>query len=72
MKECRAEAYQEINEQRFKIDEARAAGEITLTQWKEALGEVDFNEAYGNYQELMNERLGFIPKLGTQLIDKGF
>lgn len=71
MKECRAEAYQEISEQRFKIDEARAAGEITLTQWKEALGEVDFNEAYGNYQELMNERLGFIPRLGTQLIDKG-
>lgn len=70
MKECRAEAYKDINEQRYKIDEARRIGEITKQEWQEALGEVEFDEAYDKYQELVFERLGFIPEKRTQLIDK--
>lgn len=69
LNECRAEAYKDVNEQRYKIDESRAIGEITKKEWQEAMGEVNTEEAYANFQDLLYERLGFIPIRRTQLID---
>lgn len=70
LKECRAEAYRDVNEQRYKLDEARAIGELTKKEWQRAMGEVDTEKAYAVFQELQYERLGFIPVRRTQLVDK--
>lgn len=69
LNECRAEAYKDVNEQRYKIDEAKAIGEITKKEWQEAMGEVNTEEAYANFQDLLYEKLGFIPIRRTQLVD---
>lgn len=72
LKECRAEAYKDVNEQRYKLDEARAIGELSKKEWQEAIGEVDTEEAYNAFQQLQYEKLGFIPTRRTQLVDKAF
>lgn len=69
LKECRNEAYAEINEQRYKLDEALAIREISRKEYQEAQGEIDTAKAYNKFQELLYERLGFIPIRRTQLID---
>lgn len=69
LEECRIEAYKDVNEQRYKLDEARAMGEITKAKWQKAIGEVDAEEAYSFFQALQFDRLGFIPVRRTQLID---
>lgn len=72
MKQCRKEAYKEIDEQRFKVDEAFHSGEISKSEWKEIMGEIDTSEAYCTMQELLYERLGFVPEKRTQLLDNAF
>lgn len=72
LNECRSEAYKDVNEQRYKIDEARAIGEMNKKEWQEAMGEVDTEEAYNNFQDLLYERLGFIPTRRTQLKDSAW
>lgn len=70
MRQCRLEAYSDVNEQRYKIDEARIAGEINEKEWREAMGEVDTEGAYVRFQSLLLERLGFVPARRLQLIDE--
>lgn len=65
---CRTEAYQEIDARRFQLDEARIEGEITLEQWKKEMGEIDSMDAYQNMQELLYERLGYIPVKRTKIV----
>lgn len=72
LKQCREEAYKDINEQRYILDEARAIGELSSKEYQEAQGEINTSEAYSNFQALLYERLGFIPTKRTQLIDSAF
>lgn len=70
LRQCREEAYADINEQRYKLDESWAIGEISRKEYKEAQGNIDTSKAYHKFEELMYERLGFIPTRRTQLVDK--
>lgn len=72
LNKCRAEAYKDVNEQRYKLDEARAMGEMTKKEWQKAIGEVNTEEAYNTFQALLYEKLGFIPTRRTQLIENAW
>lgn len=72
VKECRQEAYKDVNERRNMLDEALAVGEISQQKWSKAIGDVDTKDAFGEYQELLLEKLGFIPIRRTQLVDGAF
>lgn len=68
--ECRSAAYAQIGEQIAKIDEAKALGELSAKAAQEAKGEIDTTQAFYDYQELLLERLGFIPVRRTQLVEE--
>lgn len=70
VKQCKCEAYKDVGEQIVNIDEAYRNGEISLAEAKKYKSEMDTNESYINYLELLMERLGYIPELRTQLIAK--
>lgn len=72
MRECRQEAYKEIDEARFKLDEAYHMREISKEEWQREIGSIDSTGAYYNMQELLYERLGFVPQKRTQLLDSAF
>lgn len=72
LKSCRSEAYQDVNEQRYKLDEALAIREISKKEWQEAQGEIDTVNAYNKFQELLYNKLGFIPERRTQLLNSAF
>lgn len=72
MHECRQEAYREVDEMRFKLDEAYHMKEITKEEWQKEIGEIDTKEAYCDMQELLYEKLGFIPQKRTRLFDDAF
>lgn len=67
MKGCRKEAYEKIGEQIFQIDEAYRMGEITENERLRALSGINTDAAYIKYEDLMYERLGFLPMKLTQL-----
>lgn len=67
LKQCRQEAYANVSEKIAVIDESCAMRDITTAEAKVLKGEIDTNGNYNKYQELLFERLGFIPKKMTQI-----
>lgn len=67
MRQCRSEAYQNINECIIKLDEAYHMGEITAEEKQSELAEINTDAAYERYEELLCEKLGFIPRKLMQL-----
>lgn len=67
LQQCSQEAYADIGAQIRKIDEGYAMREITAEEAKKFKGEIDTSSSYEAYQQLLLERLGFIPKKLTQI-----
>lgn len=65
--QCSQEAYADVGAQIRKIDEGYAMREITAEEAKKFKGEIDTSSSYETYQQLLLERLGFIPKKLTQI-----
>lgn len=62
--QCSQEAYADVGAQIRKIDEGYAMREITAEEAKKFKGT---SSSYKTYQQLLLERLGFIPKKLTQI-----
>lgn len=67
LQQCSQEAYADVGAQIRKIDEGYAMREITAEEAKKFKGEIDTSSSYEAYQQLLLERLGFIPKKLTQI-----
>lgn len=67
LKQCKQDAYLNIGEQLADIDEAVAMRDITVEEAKKQKGEINTVDNYNQYQELLLNRLGFIPKKMTQI-----
>lgn len=67
LRQCSEEAYTDVGDRIRKIDESCTMKDITLVEAKRLKGEIDTTENYARYQELLIERLGFIPRKLTQI-----
>lgn len=68
LRQCRKDAYSSINDQLAEIDEALAMRDISQEEAKHLKGEIDTTKNYIQYQNLLQERLGFIPKKRTKIV----